>query len=265
MTTAANLHLVTAKHRDPLSVVRGPVSKDAAHCKTMCQTCGLRELCLPSGLSPVEMEQLNGIVSRKRTLKRGNHLYRAGSDLHSLYAVRTGFLKSCVLHEDGREQVTGFHMMGELVGMDAIGSGKHISDTLALEDSEICDIPYTELERLSREMPALQRHFHRIMSREIARDYGVMMLLGSMHAEERLATFLLNLSKRFAARGYSASSLVLRMTREEIGSYLGLKLETVSRAFSHFQNAGLISVQNKNIEIKDPAGMHAMIGQGAAR
>jgi len=136
-----------------------------------------------------------------------------------------------------------------------------MSDAIALEDTEVCEIPYAEFERLSANLPALQRHFHRIMSREITRDHGVMLLLGSMHAEERLAMFLLNLSQRLAARGYSAQSFLLRMTREEIGSYLGLKLETVSRAFSHFQSQGLICVQNKNIEIKKPEGLRALIGQ----
>ena len=227
---------------------------------TMCQTCGLRELCVPAGLSPAEMEQLEGIVNRKRSMKRGNYLYRAGGELQSLFAVRTGFLKTCVLHDDGREQVAGFHMMGELLGMDAIGTGKHISDAIAIEDSEVCEIPFGEFERLGRELPALQQHFHRIMSREIARDYGVMLLLGSMRAEERLATFLLNLSQRFAARGYSSTQFILRMTREEIGSYLGLKLETVSRAFSHFQSEEIVAVQNKNIEIKNIEKLRDLVG-----
>ena len=228
--------------------------------RSACSTCSLRELCLPAGLDQGELERLDTIVNRKRPLKRGDYLYRAGGTLQSLYAVRTGFLKSCVLHDDGREQVAGFHMMGELLGMDAIGSGKHLCDAVALEDTEVCEIPFHDLEHLSREIPALQQHFHRIMSREIARDYGVMLLLGSMRAEERLAAFLLNLSQRFAARGYSRSRFNLRMTREEIGSYLGLKLETISRAFSRFQSEGVITVQNKNIEIKDLERLRALIG-----
>ncbi len=228
--------------------------------RSACSTCSLRELCLPAGLDQGELERLDTIVNRKRPLKRGDYLYRAGGTLQSLYAVRTGFLKSCVLHDDGREQVAGFYMMGELLGMDAIGSGKHLCDAVALEDTEVCEIPFHDLEHLSREIPALQQHFHRIMSREIARDYGVMLLLGSMRAEERLAAFLLNLSQRFAARGYSRSRFNLRMTREEIGSYLGLKLETISRAFSHFQSEGVITVQNKNIEIKDLERLRALIG-----
>ena len=186
---------------------------------------------------------------------------RTGGTLQSIYAVRTGFLKSCVLHDDGREQVAGFHMMGELLGLDAIGSGMHMCDAVALEDSEVCEIPFSDLERLGREIPALQQHFHRIMSREITRDYGVMLLLGSMRAEERLAAFLLNLSQRFVARGYSSTQLLLRMTREEIGSYLGLKLETVSRAFSKFQEDGLLDVQQKHVRILDADRLREIMGR----
>jgi CRP/FNR family transcriptional regulator len=231
--------------------------------RAACSSCSLQELCLPAGLGQEDLQRLDEIVSRKRPLKRGDYLYRAGGGLQSLYAVRTGFFKSCVMHDDGREQVAGFHMAGELLGMDGIGSGKHLCDAVSLEDSEVCEIPFGELEQLSRDIPTLQQHFHRIMSREIARDYGVMLLLGSMRAEERLAAFLLNLSQRFAARGYSPKRFLLRMTRNEIGSYLGLKLETISRALSHFQSEGIITVQNKNVEIKDPDRLRAMVGQCA--
>ena len=167
----------------------------------------------------------------------------------SLYAVRTGFFKTCVSAEDGRDQVTGFQMAGELLGLDGISTDRHTCDAVALEDSQVCVIPYHQLEELSREVSDLQRQFHQIMSREIVRDHGVMLLLGSMRAEERLAAFLLNLTQRLQARGFSGSSLVLRMTREEIGSYLGLKLETVSRAFSRFQDDGLLEVEQRHIRI----------------
>jgi CRP/FNR family transcriptional regulator len=236
-------------------------SVNVAQLRTACSSCSLKELCLPAGLDRHELDRLDTLVNRKRPIKRGDYLYRSGSALQSLYAVRSGFLKSCVLHDDGREQVAGFHMMGELLGMDAIGTGKHVCDAVALEDSDVCEIPFNDLEQLSRDIPALQQHFHRIMSREIARDYGVMLLLGSMRAEERLAAFLLNLSQRFAARGYSPTRFNLRMTREEIGSYLGLKLETISRAFSRFQDEGLISVQNKSIELKNVNELRALMGQ----
>jgi CRP/FNR family transcriptional regulator len=263
MGPTAVLHAVPPPaSRRAMSVVDGCAQR-ANHATAKCQTCGLRELCLPAGLDAHEIDQLNSVVNRKRPLKRGEYLYRTGGTLQSIFAVRTGFLKSCVLHDDGREQVAGFHMMGELLGMDAIGSGSHMCDAVALEDSEVCEIPFSELERLGRDIPTLQQHFHRIMSREITRDYGVMLLLGSMRAEERLAAFLLNLSQRFVARGYSSTQFILRMTREEIGSYLGLKLETVSRAFSHFQNEGMITVRGKDIEIRNLERIREMLGQTA--
>lgn len=230
-----------------------------------CSTCSLHELCLPAGLSSDELKSMDRMIDRRRTIKRNEPLFRSGTSLHSLYAIRSGFMKSSVLHDDGREQVAGFHMMGDLMGMDAIGAGKHLCDAVALEDSEVCEIPLQDLETLSREIPSLQQHFNRVMSREIARDYGVMLLLGSMRAEERLAAFLLNLSQRFAARGYSSTEFHLRMTREEIGSYLGLKLETVSRALSHFQAKGLVVVQNKHLRILKIDSLREMIGQHSCR
>ena len=233
--------------------------------KTACSTCSLQELCLPAGLNQAELTAVDQLVDRRRLLKRGDYLYRAGISLHSLYAIRSGFMKSSVLHEDGREQVAGFHMMGDLMGLDAIGTSQHLCDAVALEDSEVCDIPLKDLEALSRTIPSLQQHFHRIMSREIARDYGVMLLLGSMRAEERLAAFLLNLSQRFAARGYSSLEFHLRMTREEIGSYLGLKLETVSRTLSGFQAQGLIAVQNKHLRILNIDALRALVSPHGCR
>jgi len=229
--------------------------------RTACSTCGLKELCLPVGLSQPEMDRLDDLIHLRRTTKKGQSIYRAGDRFDALYAVRSGFFKSNVLLEDGRDQVTGFYMGGELIGMDGIGTEVHTCDAIALEDSEVCVIPFSRLEDLSREVQALQHHFHKVMSREIVRDHGVMMLLGSMRAEERLAAFLVNLSQRFTARGYSPSEFYLRMTREEIGSYLGLKLETVSRVFSRFQDDGLVSVQQKHIRILDTSGLKRMLGQ----
>lgn len=224
-----------------------------------CSTCSLRELCLPIGLSAEEMRELDALITQGRPVKRGDGLYRAGEPFRSLYAVRVGFFKSSVISEDGREQVTGFHMSGELMGMDAISSDVHTCDAIALEDSEVCELPFADIENLARNIPALQHHLYKMMSREIVRDHGVMLLLGNMKAEERLAAFLLNLSQRFALRGYSATSFHLRMTREEIGSYLGLKLETVSRILSRFQDQGLIKVQNRLIEIIDYDGIKKIL------
>jgi len=229
-------------------------ASDAARLPTHCGACNLREVCLPCGLASSAQDLLDGLVYTRKRVKRGETLYRLGADFESLYAVRSGFFKSRVVLEDGRDQVTGFHMVGEILGMDGIGTDSHTADVIALEDSEVCVIPYSHLEE-----PRLQRQLHKVMSRELVRDQGVMMLLGTMRAEERLAAFLLNLSQRFMARGYSHSEFHLRMTRDEIGSYLGLKLETVSRAFSRFQDEGLISVRQKRIHILDIPGLKRLV------
>lgn len=240
---------------------RHHISLTISALKAACSQCNLRELCLPYGLSENEMRQVDSLVGVRRRVKRQQHLYRAGESFEAIYAIRSGFFKTDVLLEDGRNQVTGFQMAGEILGMDGISAEVHSCNAIALEDSEICIIPFGELEHLSREIKALQRHFHQVMSREIVRNNGVMMLLGTMRAEERLAAFLLNLSQRFASRGYSPAEFHLRMTRDEIGSYLGLKLETVSRAFSRFQDDGLISVQQKHIRILDVEGLKRTVAQ----
>ncbi len=217
--------------------------------RAICGNCSMRELCLPVGLDAQEVETLDALINTRRRLERGEALYRTGDPFHALYAVRRGFLKTFVVHEDGREQVTGFQMTGEILGMDAISTDHHACDALALEDTEVCEVPFDALEHLSGTLPTLRRHFHKTLSREIVRDQGLMLLLGSMRAEERLAAFLLNLGQRFGDRGYSRVAFNLRMTREEIGSYLGMKLETVSRTLSRFQEEGLIVVQGKAIEL----------------
>jgi CRP/FNR family transcriptional regulator, anaerobic regulatory protein len=231
--------------------------------KVACSNCNLRELCMPVGMSNEQLDRLDAIVASRRSVPRGGALFRTGDAFAALFAIRTGFFKTTIASEDGREQVTGFQMAGELIGFDGIGTERHTCDAVALEDSQVCVIPYHQLEDLSRELSDLQRHFHRIMSREIVRDHGVMLLLGSMRAEERLAAFLLNLTQRLRARGFSASSLVLRMTREEIGSYLGLKLETVSRAFSRFQEDGILSVKQRQIEVLDAPALQKLVNSSA--
>jgi CRP/FNR family transcriptional regulator len=225
-----------------------------------CSSCNLRELCLPVDLDSTDLQRLDALTSLKHTFRRGEYIYRSREPFRALYAIRTGFFKTQVLHDDGREQVTGFQMPGEIIGLDAICSDTHSCDAVALEDSEICEIPFRRLEELSRELPSLQRHLHKIMSREIVRDHGIMLLLGSMRAEERLAAFLLNLSQRFSARGYSPNAFYLRMTRQEIGSYLGMKLETVSRTLSNFQEYGLLNVKVREVEIMDMLRLRSFVG-----
>jgi len=229
-------------------------------CEVACSHCNLREICLPVGLTNAELEYIDEkMVTLRRPVARGATLYQAGDRFESVYAIWTGFFKTCLSSKDGREQVTGFQMGGELLGLDGIGSGRHEVDGVALEDSQVCVIPFDSLQALSLEVATLQQQFHRLMSREIVRSQGAMLLLGSMYAEERLAAFLLNLTHRLQARGFSASSVLLRMTREEIGSFLGLTLETVSRTFSKFQAEGLLFVRHRQIRITDPVGLQHIL------
>ena len=231
--------------------------------KVACSNCNLRELCMPMGLSDTEMGKLDDLVATRRKVKRGTSLFANGDRFTALYAIRTGFFKTCVATADGRDQVTGFQMAGEVIGLDGIVGDRHTCDAVALEDAEVCVMPYDRIEELSREVQALQSHVHKIMSREIVREHGVMLLLGSMRAEERLAAFLLNLVQRLHARGFSQSELVLRMTREEIGSFLGLKLETVSRTFSKFHDDGIIEVRQRHVRILDTAALRQIVNPPA--
>ena len=214
---------------------------------------------MPVGLNVHELMRVDELVASRRPVKRGAALFHSGEKFTSLYAIRTGFFKTSVTTEDGRDQVTGFQMAGEIIGLDGIVNDQHTCDAIALEDAEVCVMPFERIEEISREVNALQHHVHKIMSREIVREHGVMLLLGSMRAEERLAAFLLNLVQRLQARGFSRSELVLRMTREEIGSYLGMKLETVSRTFSKFAEEGLIEVSQRNICILDADALKRIV------
>jgi CRP/FNR family transcriptional regulator len=214
---------------------------------------------MPLGLNAAELLRIDEVVSQRKKIAKGESLFRNGDKFNALYAIRTGFFKTCVSSEDGRDQVTGFQMAGEIMGLDGIVSDHHTCDAIALEDAEVCVMPFEHIEELSREINALQHHVHKIMSREIVREHGVMILLGSMRAEERLAAFLLNLVQRLHARGFSQSELVLRMTREEIGSYLGLKLETVSRTFSKFVEEGIVEVKQRHVRILNAEALKNLV------
>lgn len=225
-----------------------------------CSSCHLRPSCLPAHLVGSELDRVDALlVTSLRRVARGETLFRAGDRFDSVYPVWTGFFKTVVATRQGTEQVTGFQMGGDLLGLDGIGTGLHCVDAIALEDAQVCVIGYAALEVLGRETPPLLRQLHRTMSREIVADHGAMLRLGSMRAEERLAEFLLGLSRRLQTRGLSAYSFVLRMSREEIGSYLGLKLETVSRTFSKLQADGLLFVSQRKIQITDPVGVQHLL------
>lgn len=227
--------------------------------RVACSLCNLRELCVPGGISTADLSRLDTLVASRRKVKRGESLFRVGDEFKSLYAVSVGFFKSRISGGECCDQITGFQLPGELMGLDGLATEHHTVDAIALQDSEVCVLPYADLERIARDFQPLQHQLHRVMSREIVREHGVMLLLGSMRAEERVAAFLLNLSERYRSLGYSPSEFVLRMTREEIGSFLGLKLETVSRAFSHFSEQGLITAQGKQINLKNLAGLRKVV------
>jgi CRP/FNR family transcriptional regulator len=218
----------------------------------------MHQLCLPMGLDDADMSRLDAIIGRRRKVTRDSYLYRMGDPFTNLYAIRLGHFKTFQINVGGEQQITGFQMAGELLGMDAISADRHHCSAIALEDSEVCEIPFTRLEELFSDIPTLLHHFHRIMSQEITREQSAMLLLGNMRAGQRFAAFLVNLGARYAARGYSASSFQLRMSREEIGNYLGLTIESISRLLSRFKKQGLLRVNNREIEILTPERMKAL-------
>ena len=235
------------------------VKLDKHFIKTACSNCNMRELCMPIGLDADELVRVDELVTKRSFVKRGSALFRSGDPFTALYAIRSGFFKTCVTSEDGQTQVTGFQMAGEILGLDGISTDLHTCDAIALEDTEVCALPFEKIEEIAREVKALQHHVHKIMSREIVREHGVMLLLGNMRAEERLAAFLLNLVQRLHARGFSSTEMILRMTREEIGSYLGLTLETISRTFSKFADDRIITVNQRHIHIQDAEALKRLV------
>ncbi len=229
--------------------------------KRHCGNCTVRELCLSMGLEARALEELDRMVTTRTRVKRGGTIYRPGDPFKALYAIRVGSCKTTVLSEDGREQIAGFHMLGDIIGLEGIATERHGCEAVVLEDTEVCELPFEELEGLAQRFSSLQHNLHRFLAREIGRDQHVMLLLGSMRADERIAVFLVNLSERYQQHGYSATEFMLRMTREEIGSYLGLKLETVSRLLSRMQHDGLLQVQGRAVTLLDVPALRQLAGQ----
>jgi len=229
--------------------------------KAHCMSCAMRGLCLPLGLDAVAMRRLDGLITERIRVKRKDTLYRPGERFSAVYAIRLGTFKTLVLAEDGREQITGYHLAGAVIGLDGVGDDRYTCQAIALEDSEVCVVPFDLLDRLAAEVPTLRRNLFRLVSRDLSRDHTMMLLLGSRPAEERLTLFLLDLAERYRARGYSAHEFVLRMTREEIASYLGLTLETVSRLFSGLQEEGLLQVQGRAVKLLDVSALNRLVGQ----
>ncbi len=217
--------------------------------KVSCAECSLMELCLPRRLDPAELTQLEGIVRHRRPLQRGEVLYRRGESLRALYAIHSGSIKIHISAPGGSEQILGFHLPGNLLGLDGCGTDSYTCTATALETTSICELPYRRLESICTLVPGLNREFHRLMGRAIGAEQAMLLMLGNKKAEERLASFLLNLSRRHGERGFSPLNFNLSMSRHDIGNYLGLALETVSRQFAHFQEAGWISVDRREISI----------------
>jgi len=228
-----------------------------------CAQCRLAGMCLARGLDPAALALFDGVVRRHR-IPRDTALFRIGQPFASLYAVHFGHFKTVQLDRRGAQQVTGFAMSGELLGLDGIAGGRHPCNAVALEDSEVCEIPFARLQELFGQVPGLLQQFHCLMSQEIQREQALMLVLGNMRAAQRFACFLLDLSARYAQRGYSPTSFQLRMSRDDIGGYLGLTIESVSRLVARFRNAGWIRLDNRNLEILDHDSLEALAGGGRA-
>lgn len=238
---------------------------DLTQIKVVCKDCSLRELCLPLGLDDVDVTSIERIIKRTHSLKKGDYLYRIGDTLGGLYAISRGTVKTSEVGPDGDIQITGFHFPGELLGIDAISSDRHPCDAVALEPTQVCEIPLDGLEELAREVPGLQRQLLRIMSREIVQDEAMLLMLGKMSAEARLAACLLSFGDRYRRMGLSDTDFRLSMSRQDLGDYLGLALETVSRLFSRFQDEGLLAAEGRQLQLLDIDGLRLLAGETVVR
>jgi CRP/FNR family transcriptional regulator len=224
-----------------------------------CHNCGLSELCMTHGMDADEITQLDKLLKRQQPYQPGQHLFHAGDQSSSIFAVRSGAIKTYCITEDGDEQVLGFALPGEMVGLDGLAGSSFSSSSVALETSSVCELPFSQLEELCTRLPGLQKQMMRLLGKEIRSDQHLLTMLGQRSAEERLASFLISLSSRYKLRGLSASEFNLPMSRQDIGNYLGLAIETVSRTFAHFQEAKLLTVNRRQIRILDHAALEAIV------
>ncbi|MDF2182886.1 fumarate/nitrate reduction transcriptional regulator Fnr [Neptuniibacter sp. CAU 1671] len=226
-----------------------------------CKTCSLSSLCLPVSLNMTEMERLDDIIEKSKPLKKGDHLFTQGTPFTSIYAIRAGSVKTYTLTNEGEEQITGFFFPGELVGMSGFDCSEYPVSAKVLETTTVCEIPFDRLDDLSGQLPELRRQVMRSMSKEIREEQQMMLLLSKKNADERIATFLIKLSQRFKQRGYSETSFRLSMSRNEIGNYLGLAVETVSRIFTRFQKNELLSVEGKEVHLTHLKELYQLSGE----
>jgi CRP/FNR family transcriptional regulator len=224
---------------------------DLAQLRRGCSQCSLQQLCLPAGVDSSELARLDEIVRRRRPVERGERLFRPGDPMHAVYVARDGAFKTTRLNEDGEEQVMGFHIAGELIGLDALGTGVHRCEAIALVTANVCEVPFAELSNVAALLPGLQHQLLRVIGQSVGRDHDHMDMLGRKQANERIALFLHGLGERLAYFGHSASDFKLPMSREDIARYLGLALETVSRSFTRLQDDGVISVTGRHVQVLD--------------
>ena len=254
---------VREQSRPQPAVTARPLLSDVSRDVASCTVCTLRRICMPVDIQDAEARKLfERLVTTRIRLRKGDVLFRAGDRFTALFAVRVGSLKTVTLTDDGSEQVSGYHLAGEIVGVEGIGNDVHACQAVALEDTEVCTLPFDRVEQLARDDASFQRRLYRLLSSAIVRQRAVTLVVGTMRAEQRLASFLVDLSNRYHARGYSPTEFVLRMTREEIGSHLGLKLETVSRIFSRFAEERLIVVSGRVLKLLDRAALQRLVAAG---
>lgn len=231
---------------------------DFSKIKATCSNCSLHELCLPRGLKAADIEKLELVVKGSRPVEKGKHIFRAEDPFESFYAVRSGSVKVYIINESGEEQIIGFYFPGEIIGFDAIEHHKHACSAVTLETTTYCALPYEKINEICMQIPDLQNQMFRLLSREISNDNQLLLTINKRSAEERVATFLISLSSRFRKMGYSAKEYNLPMSRQEIGNYLGLTIETVSRLFTKFQRNGLVKINRKAISLEDLPAIHAI-------
>lgn len=216
-----------------------------------CADCRLAGICLPISLEIEDINKLDDIIQRGRPVQKNDHIYYAGDTFKSVYALRSGAVKTIKNTEDGQEQITGFYLPGEIIGMDGLAGSVHLNTAVTLETSAICEIPFSRLEELSTKLPSLQRRFFQLMSKEIIQDQQLITLLSKNSADERISSLLLSISGRNHNRGLSSKDFYLPMSRSDIGNYLGLTIETVSRVFSRLHKKGVINLDKKHVIIND--------------
>jgi CRP/FNR family transcriptional regulator len=231
---------------------------DFSRIEATCSKCNLQELCLPRGLNPKDMEKLELVVKGSRPVEKGKHIFRADDVFEAFYAVRSGSVKVYIIDEAGEEQIIGFYFPGEIIGFDGIEHHKHSCFAISLETTSFCSIHYDKIIEISSQLPNFQDQLLRLVSRELSTENKLLLTINKRNAEERMATFLVSLSSRFHKLGYSAKEYNLPMSRQDIGNYLGLTIETVSRLFTKFQRNGLVKINRKAISLEDLPALHAI-------